>query len=165
MSHCRRRACAAFVVVALLLTSTCPAATAATPTTKDDGPRSSASCLMFVARNLARGGGNFYIYQTFSREKLDLKKGDVLEYDIYLAQANPEPVGGIDLDTEKANLRDTGAVDQAGVRAHGNSALTAAVGKWHHRRIPLDALVNQAAHRWTINFEGDKPGTYARFVD
>src|SRR5436190_910355 len=40
-------------------------------------------CLMFAARNIAKGNGNFYIYCNVSNEKLKIEKGDALEYDIY----------------------------------------------------------------------------------
>jgi len=43
------------------------------------------TCLMFAARNIAKGGGNFYIYRSFSKEKVDLIKGDALEYDVEMA--------------------------------------------------------------------------------
>ena len=50
-------------------------------------------------------------------------KGDALEYDIYLYAANPEPAGGIDIETDKANLRDSHSVDQDKHDVHGHTPL------------------------------------------
>src|SRR5678816_3145262 len=68
--------------------------------------------LMFAARNIAKGNGNFYLYCKISNEKLKIEKGDVLEYDVYLSPDNPLPVGGVDFAT------DGGAVSYTHLRAH-----------------------------------------------
>ena len=47
------------------------------------------TCLMFAARNLAKGDGNFYIYCSFSDQKLKIEPGDALEYDVYVYKDNP----------------------------------------------------------------------------
>src|SRR3954462_13985245 len=69
-------------------------------------------CLMFGARNIAKGNGNFYMYVPFSSKKLTIEKGDVLSYDVYLDKADPYAAGGVDIDTDRGNLRDSAAVDQ-----------------------------------------------------
>ena len=123
------------------------------------------TCLMFAARNIAKGGGNFFIYCPIVEKRIDIRAGDALEYDVYLFAGNPMPVGGIDIDTDRGNLRDAGAVDQDNVRAHGDATLDRAKGKWYHRRIPLDALAGQKTRRFNAVFEGDKDGSYAQFLD
>src|SRR5688500_1714305 len=40
--------------------------------------RAAETCLMFAASNIAKGGGNMYVYRTFSQQKVELKAGDVL---------------------------------------------------------------------------------------
>src|SRR3954470_8810317 len=100
------------------------------------------TCLMFAAKNLAKGDGNFYVYCSFADDKVKLAPGDVLEYDVYLDPANPMPVGGIHIDVNDNHdsLRDTPAVDQNHLRAHGDADLSGASGKWYHRRIALDPI-------------------------
>ncbi len=126
---------------------------------------SAGTCLMFAARNIAKGNGNFYIYCSFSKQKVDLVKGDALEYDVYLDKSDPNPQGGVDIDTDRANLRDTHTLDQDKHESHGNTLLPEASGKWHHRRISLDALAGQSTKRFTAVFEGDKEGLYVQFID
>jgi alpha-mannosidase len=122
-------------------------------------------CLMAVARNISSGSGNLYLYCVFSRQELMIQKGAVLEYDVYLAKQNPQPRGGIDIDTDRGNLRDSAAIDQNKLRAHGDANLKRAVGKWYHRQISLDPIAGQKTIRWTVQSEGDKPGTYVQFID
>lgn len=124
------------------------------------------TCLLFAGTNISDGSANFFIYSAFSDKRIDLRKGDVLEYEVYLSPANPIAGGGIDFDTDGANLRDSGAVDQNNLRAHADAKLDQhAVGKWYLRQIPLDRLAGQQTRRWNLVFEGDKPGSYAQFVD
>jgi alpha-mannosidase len=150
-----RRTLAVLVAIFVLVSST-RAAPATAP--------SADTCLMAVARNLANGGGNFFLYATFSTQRLAIQPADVLEYDVYLDKANPQPVGGVDVDTGRGNLRDSGAVDQNSLRAHGDTDLRRAVGHWYHRTIPLKALEGQRVRRWNVQFEGDAGGTYAQFI-
>src|SRR5437762_7430213 len=103
---------------------------AATISQSNAADEKSGKCVMFAARNIAKGSGNFYIYCTISNEKLKIEKGDVLEYDVYLSPDNPLPVGGVDFATDRGSLRDSSAVDQNGIRAHGNFKVKEAVGKW-----------------------------------
>src|SRR5262245_34523501 len=123
------------------------------------------TCLMFGATNLAEGGGNFFIYCQFARGRFPIREGDVLEYDLYLCATNPTASGAIDIDTERASLRDSGSVDQNGLRAHADARLEPARGKWYHRKIALAKLVGQKTRRWNLVFEGDKSGNYAQFID
>src|SRR2546430_2127932 len=95
------------------------------------------TCLMAVARNISSGGGNMYLYCAFSRQDVTFQKGDVLEYDVYVLKRSPQARGGIDIDTDRGNLRDSQSLDDQGIRAHGDAALKPAVGKWYHRRISL----------------------------
>src|SRR3954470_14049398 len=114
--------------------------------------RAAETCLMFAASNIAKGGGNFYVYRAFSEQKLDFAAGDVMEYDVFLYAKNPQPVGGIDIDTTDGGfLRDSStAIDQNKLRAHGDTQLERAKGKWYHRKIPLDALKGKHAARWNV---------------
>jgi alpha-mannosidase len=124
------------------------------------------TCLMFAARNIAKGLGNFFVYCAFADDKIHISKGDVLEYDVCLDPANPMAVGGIDVDpTNGAGLRDTKAVDQNGLRAHGDADLSRASGKWYHRRIALDPFEGRTTRSWNVVFEGDKAGRYIQFID
>lgn len=120
---------------------------------------------MLAGRNIAKGEGNFYLYVTFSEQPVRFAKGDVLAYDVYLAANDPESKGGIDVvTTDRTSLRDSGAKDQAGRRAHGDADLSDARGKWLHRTIPLDALEGRTSGQWNLQFEGDKSGLYVQFV-
>lgn len=127
---------------------------------------SAADCLAFVTRNLARGSGNFFIYYRFADAKLTLKKGDVLAYDLLLDPRNPSPKGGIDADFADGgtSLRDAGLFDQDGVRAHGDGLELNAVGRWHTRRIGLDALAGRTVTAWNFQAEGDEAGRYTQLV-
>jgi alpha-mannosidase len=120
---------------------------------------------MFVTRNISNPGPNFFLYYAFAGRRVDIRNGDVLAYDIYLAKSNPEPCGGIDFDTLSGNLRDSGATDQNGLSAHPNTDLPQAVGHWYHREISLDKLAGQRARDWTAGAEGDSRGTYVQFFD
>ena len=62
------------------------------------------TCLMFVTRNISNPGPNYFLYYAFSNRRVDIRKGDLLEYDIYLGKSNPEPCGGIDIETLEGNL-------------------------------------------------------------
>jgi alpha-mannosidase len=125
------------------------------------------SCLIFAARNLAKGEGNFYLYCSFSDQKVKIAAGDVLEYDVYLDPANPMPRGGIDIDVDgnHKSLRDTPAVDQNNLRAHGDADLSSASGKWYHRKIALEPIAGRTTRSWRLVFEADKPGRYIQFLD
>jgi alpha-mannosidase len=127
------------------------------------------TCLIFAATNLAVGEGNFFVYCTFSEQRVKLAPGDALEYDVYLDPANPTGRGGIDLEFaghQGRALRDTSATDQAGERAHPDADLTRhAIGKWYRRRIALDAVAGAGVRQWNVVFEGDRAGRYVQFID
>jgi len=123
------------------------------------------TCLMFAAQNIAKGSGNFFCYVQFSDQPVKIRKGDRLMYEVYLAPQNKEPKGGIDIDAEGVSLRDSGALDQFGLRAHGDALLPQAVGKWCRRQISLDKLADHTANQWNLQFESDLPGTFVQFVD
>ncbi len=124
------------------------------------------TALLFVADCIAEGSGNFYLYHLIAEGSLALDASAVLEYDVYLPPGGPEPKGGIDIvASDGTSLRDSGAVDQDGRRAHGDADLSKASGRWLHRRIPLDRLAGKTAERFVIQVEGDKPGRYLQFLD
>lgn len=124
------------------------------------------TCLMFAARNISKPGANFYLYYTFSTKGVEIRKGDVLEYDLYVAKSNPSAAGGIDFDTDNgANLRDSHSEDQNRVAAHPNTAVTQASGHWYHRTINLDKMAGRHATKWNLVAEGDERGGYIQFVD
>ncbi len=129
-------------------------------------PQSGAdTCLMFAAQNIAKGSGNFYCYVQFSDQPVKIRKGDRLTYEVYLAPQNKEPKGGIDIDAEGVSLRDSGSLDQFGLRAHGDALLPQSIGKWLRRNISLDKLADHTANRWNLQFESDLPGTFVQFID
>jgi alpha-mannosidase len=146
--------------IAFLFIAVCSLSAFAADTTKPAG-----TCLMFVARNISNPGPNFFLYYAFSGKRVDFRKGDVLEYDIYLAKSNPVPCGGIDIDTLSDSLRDLGVTDQNQLSAHPATNLPAAVGHWYHREIPLDKLAGERARNWAVAAEGDIRGTYVQFFD
>ncbi|MFH0889141.1 MAG: glycoside hydrolase family 38 C-terminal domain-containing protein [Planctomycetota bacterium] len=124
------------------------------------------TCLLVSAQCIGQGGGNFYLYYKISDCKIEIKEGDRLEYDIFLYPDQPELKGGIDIQLgEGASLRDSGAVDQAGITAHGDAILNNAKGQWYHRVINLSHLAGHSTERWDIQFEGDKTGFYIQFID
>jgi alpha-mannosidase len=123
------------------------------------------TCLMFAAKNIAKGSGNFYCYVQFSDQQVTLRKGDKLEYDIYLSRSNPEPKGGIDFNLGGTSLRGSGAVDQNNIRAHGDGSLPQAFGKWYHRVISLPQFPDQSTSSWNVQFESDLPGSFVLFLD
>src|SRR4051794_34507389 len=117
----RRSLALSLAAAAALWTSSAPAANA--PAGGGD------TCLMFAARNISNPGANLYLYYTFSTKNVDLKKGDVLGYDLYLAKSTPSPAGGIDFDTGNGrDLRDSKAQDQDKLLAHPGTDLPKAVG-------------------------------------
>lgn len=153
------------VAVLMVLIGVTVSADAAAQEANNQGSGAKDTCLMFVARNISTPGDNFFLYEKFSNRRMKIKKGDVLEYDIYLAQSNPIAGGAIDIETNSGNLRDSGSMDQNGLLAHPDTILKQAVGKWYHREIPLDKLAGQRAQQWSIAAEGDARGTYIEFFD
>ena len=124
------------------------------------------TALLCIATNIARGAGNFYLYVTFSNKHVPVAEGDTLEYDVFLAPSCPAASGGVDVALEGCPaLRDSGATDQQGVRAHGKADLKAALGRWYHRSIPLDSVKGFTTTAFNIQFEGDVAGAYAQAVD
>ncbi len=124
------------------------------------------TCLLFAARCLAKGTGNFFMYYKFADDRVDIEAGDHLEYDVYLSLECPLMKGGIDAQLAGGgSLRDSGAVDDAGLRAHGDALLDKARGRWLHRVIDLAPIAGHTTDRWDLVFEGDAPGLYAQFVD
>lgn len=135
-------------------------------------PAGTDTCLMLIGNCIAAGPGNFFLYHLFSNREIEFREGDVLEYDVYLAPANPMAKGGVevlfsdggtplrDVRGEEGKIR-----DQNGLTSHGDAILEKAVGAWYARRIPLDAVAGRTANAWTLVFEGDEEGVYVQFVD
>ncbi|MCX7012808.1 MAG: hypothetical protein NTW86_09670, partial [Candidatus Sumerlaeota bacterium] len=127
------------------------------------------TCLLFSDECLARGKGNFNIYQHFSDKHVGFKAGDTLEYDIFIDRSSPNPRGGLDL-----YMRQSGALraadnkdlkDDRGISVHPDTPLEPAYGRWYHRRIPLDSVAGKSAQSWDVVFEGDEAGRYTLFLD
>jgi alpha-mannosidase len=123
------------------------------------------TCLMFAARNIAKGNANFFLYVTFAKERIAISSGDSLEYDIFLSATNPTPTGGVDFETEMGGFRDVRLPDQNGASSHPGIELPAAKRKWYHRKIDLTKLAGRHAHNFKLVEEGDSPGLYVQFVD
>jgi alpha-mannosidase len=144
------------LVVSALLSAAAPSASALEEDT----------ALLFVAECISEGSGNFYLYHEISTQEIVIDPDAFLEYDVFLPPGNPEPKGGIDvLTTDGSSLRDSGAKDEEGRRAHGDADLSAAIGKWIHRRIALKPLAGKTTRRFVIQVEGDPPGRYLQFLD
>src|SRR4051812_18395747 len=158
MPALRRSLVLSLAAAAALWTSSSPAANA--PAGGGD------TSLMFAARNISNPGANLYLYYTFSTQGVDFKKGDTLDYDLYLAKSNPSTAGGIDVDTVgNVSLRDTKTEDQNHLLAHPGTELPKASGHWYHRTISLDKLADRHATKWNVVAEGDARGGYIQFVD
>ncbi len=132
-------------------------------------------CLVVVAENIAEGQGNFYLYAQISDAAYTIQKGDRLEYDIYLPGSNPMLRGGVDADFKRKDLpaeldsrpwlRDQRLVDARDLYLHGDSDLEPARDRWYHRSFDLSKLAGVTLERWTVQFEGDRPGRYIQFLD
>lgn len=134
------------------------------------------TCLLVSAENLARGGGNFFLYCQISTQNYTFQAGDRLEYDILLPAGNPSPKGGVDADLREDDslkgrlkdvpwLRDAGIEDQKGIRLHGDGALEPAKDRWYHRAFDLTPVAGTTAVRWNVQFEGDEKGIYIQLLD
>ncbi|MBS1723933.1 MAG: alpha-mannosidase [Armatimonadetes bacterium] len=123
-------------------------------------------CLAYVTTNLAKGNGNWYSYYTFANKAVTVKTDDTLVYTIYLDKANPEAKGGVDAEFTDGGdaLRDLGAVDQEGVRAHGDGILNQALGHWYTRHIPLKAATGRTTADWQVVEEADRDGKFVQYV-
>lgn len=124
------------------------------------------TALMLHAANISSPGGNYHLYYVVAEREVTIQEGDVLEYDIFLHGGNPSLKGGLDiLCTDGTSLRDSGAVDAGGVRAHGDSLLEKARGAWQRRTISLAPLAGKTTNRIDVQFEGDERGDYVQFID
>lgn len=131
-------------------------------------PKTDNSCMMVMATNIAKGEGNFFLYYQFSRKQVLFRKGDVLEYDLLLADSCPSPKGGLDVQFEQHpplyDAANKGVTDQNEITVRGDALLTCALGKWYHREIPMDFAAGWQSGSWQVAFEGDEPGTYVQFL-
>ena len=132
-------------------------------------------CLAIAAENIVEGEGNFFLYAQISDQAYTIQKGDHLEYDIYLPGGNPMLKGGVDADFKRKDLpadldrrpwlRDHRLTDGQGLYLHGDSELEPARDHWYHRSFDLSPLAGVTLERWTVQFEGDRPGRYVQFLD
>ncbi|MGI8905399.1 MAG: alpha-mannosidase [Candidatus Sumerlaeaceae bacterium] len=132
-----------------------------------DRPSTTDTCLLFAAKNVSKGGGNFFLHASFTMRNVTFTAGDVLEYDMFIDPANPEPTGSLDAQFHPTTINPW---DPAGKRYLSNfvettGGLSAAVGKWHHFKIPLDEVSSRTSSRWNLVMEGRAEGQYAVFVD
>ncbi|MFO0982888.1 MAG: glycoside hydrolase family 38 C-terminal domain-containing protein [Planctomycetota bacterium] len=124
------------------------------------------TAVIAAATCIAKGAGNFFLYQTIWKGEVVIADGDVLHYDIYLDRGNPVAKGGIDLSVRAGTpLRDMGATDDHGLRAHGDALLDRAAGQWLHRAIGLGSITGKTVTSCEIVFEGDPAGSYVQFLD
>lgn len=121
--------------------------------------------LMMVGNNVSRGG-NFYAYYPISRKGVVIRKGDTLEYDLFIPKRSTEINGGVDIETSDSSseFRDSNTKDQNGLRSHPDEIVDRAKDKWYHRVIGLDGFVGTQFGVWDLVFEGDTPGTYIVLV-
>jgi alpha-mannosidase len=119
---------------------------------------------MHSCRCLSKGG-NAYLYYQISDRSIAIRDSDKLRYDIFIDPAAPEPKGGIDLLSGDTSLRDSGAVDEQHRRAHGDTLLKDAVGKWITRTIDISRLKGRTIDNIVIQQEGDREGRYVQFLD
>ncbi len=110
--------------------------------------------------------GNSFAYYRIARTEFLIDAGDTLEYDVFVDGSSPLPRGGVDIFCAGGQtLRDSGATDESGLRAHGDADLSDAVDRWVHRKIRLDALAGRVARRIVVCQEGDVPGIYVQYLD
>lgn len=125
----------------------------------------SGTCLMVTARNISHGQADFFLHWFFSPNKeFKPSKGDLLEYDLFLAAGNPETTGGLDCDLRPEGINPWGA-GTASMREAIFVDVSSARSKWQHICVPLDAIAERSIRRWNITFDGDKEGTYTQFLD
>jgi hypothetical protein len=135
------------------------------PAAQDKQPEE--TVLMFVAKCTAKEGaqGSSHLYYRFSSKAVTIQKGDLLSYDVFLVEDQPEPKGGIDITfADNSTLRDTEVVDEDGVRCHPEIPISDAEGEWYTRRIDLSDLEGKTTKVWDIVSDGNPPGTYAQFI-
>jgi len=125
------------------------------------------SCLVLIGENIALSREEGYLYQEFSDEKILIKQGDALEYDIFIAKSSPSPRCGLDVEFEKReSLRDHKELkDQNDLMVHADAILAPASGKWHHRRFSLDIFAGTTTQAWCAVLHGSEFGRYTMFLD
>ena len=151
------------------------AGAAAQTTSNPNASQPADTCLLVSAENIVTGSGNWYAYVEFSHEAYTFEAGDRLEYDILLPSLNPLLQGGVDADFTAQDLpdeikrrpwlRDCGFKDGNNLLLHGDAVLTPARDQWYHRVFDVSSLAGVRVERWTVVFEGDKPGRYVQLLD
>ena len=86
------------------------------------------TCLMFAAQHLQRRRQILHLC-SFSKQKVDLARGNALEYDVYLDGSDPKPHGGVDIDTDRANLATRTPSIRTSTAPHGDTELKEAAGQ------------------------------------
>ncbi|HBL27522.1 MAG TPA: hypothetical protein DD490_11860 [Acidobacteria bacterium] len=112
-----------------------------------------------LAFTLSGTGANSYHYASLSGiTSYTFQAGDVLEYEVYWPARRLAPQRiAVDLITGVGALRDSGAVDQAGLSAHPATDLSAkAAGTWYARAIAVPAsLLGAAITHYAVACEHD----------
>ncbi|BCJ49673.1 hypothetical protein Asp14428_11480 [Actinoplanes sp. NBRC 14428] len=129
--------------------------------------RGGANALMYSGNDLSASGS--YSYMRVFDTHLRLSAASVLTYWIYPQQANGTYVA-VDLSfTDGTSLRDSGAADQYGVRAHPQfqgEGGRLAVNRWNLVRVNLGALAGRTVDRVHLGY--DQPagtGPFRGYVD
>ncbi len=145
----------------------CCALTAMESSPRAEQSRSGTSALMYSGSD--NSATQSYSYQRVFAADLPIGATSVLSYWIYPQQAAGTFVA-VDLQfSDGSALRDSGAVDQFGVRAHPQlqgEGGRLAVNQWNLVRVPLGALAGRTVTRVDVGF--DRPtgtGPFRGYVD
>ncbi|WP_433219648.1 GDSL-type esterase/lipase family protein [Dactylosporangium sp. CS-047395] len=145
----------------------CCALTAAESSPRAEVAHSGTSALLYSGSD--NSATQSYSYQRIYAADVPLAASSVLSYWIYPQQATGTFVG-VDLQfTDGSALRDSGAVDQYGVRAHPQfqgEGGRLVVGQWNLVRVNLGGLAGRTVARIDVGF--DRPtgtGPFRGYVD
>ncbi|WP_433061023.1 GDSL-type esterase/lipase family protein [Dactylosporangium sp. CS-033363] len=145
----------------------CCALTAAESSPRAEVAHSGTSALLYSGSD--NSTTQSYSYQRIYAADVPLVASSVLSYWIYPQQATGTFVG-VDLQfTDGSALRDSGAVDQFGVRAHPQfqgEGGRLVVGQWNLVRVNLGGLAGRTVSRIDVGF--DRPtgtGPFRGYVD
>lgn len=65
---------------------------------------STGTCLLFTAKNISKGGSNFFLQVGFSKKTLTVAAGDTLQYDLLVDSTAPEPAARIEVVTRSPSI-------------------------------------------------------------
>lgn len=103
-------------------------------------------------------GRDAFATVAFTTRFMELKKGDVLEYDVMIPKADPQFQGGV-------VVEGPGEAGTLLCDSYRGLSGAQAVGQWTHRVAPLDALAGQSVSRWELRMESKSMGEHAIYVD